>query len=112
MKWEAHRSEGGEATRPRHWRPMTTTLALDCPVQLSGRAPLHPGRPRGEHQRLLLLALVDADPGIHVLRAAHLLDISWNTCEYHSRRLAGEGRIIIRKVQGRLCLFGGREGAS
>jgi predicted transcriptional regulator len=78
---------------------------------LSGRPPLHPGRPRGERQRLLLLALVQANPGIHILRAAHLLGLNWNTCHYHAQRLAGEERITLCKVGSHVCLFDRREGA-
>ena len=79
---------------------------------LPGRPPLHPGRPRGEHQRLLLLALVKANPGIHVLRAAHLLGMNWNTCHYHAQRLAGEERIALHKVGSHVCLFDRRDGAA
>lgn len=79
---------------------------------LPGRPPLHPGRPRGERQRLLLLALVKANPGIHVLRAAHLLGLNWNTCHYHAERLAGEDRITLCKVGSHVCLFDRRDGAA
>lgn len=75
------------------------------------RAPLHPGRPTGERQRELLLGLVSSNPGLHVLRAAYLLGLNWNTCLHHVRRLEGERRIVVRKVGGRLCLFDRREGA-
>jgi DNA-binding transcriptional ArsR family regulator len=77
---------------------------------LPGRAPLQPGRAWGERQRALLRALVDADPGIHVLRAAHVLGMNWNTCYHHVRRMAGEGTIVVAKVRGRLCLFDRKEG--
>jgi len=76
------------------------------------RMPLHPGRPRGERQRLLLLALVRANPGIHILRAAHLLGLNWNTCHYHAQRLAGEEKIAMRKVGSHICLFDWREGTA
>ncbi|MHB1261771.1 MAG: winged helix-turn-helix transcriptional regulator [Thermoplasmatota archaeon] len=78
---------------------------------MPGRPPLHPGRPRGERQRLLLLALIQANPGIHILRAAHLLGLNWNTCHYHAQRLAGEERITICKVGSHVCLFDRRDGA-
>jgi predicted transcriptional regulator len=58
-----------------------------------------------------LLALVQANPGIHVLRAAHLLGLNWNTCHYHAQRLAGEEKITICKVGSHICLFDRREGA-
>src|SRR5687768_17206928 len=77
---------------------------------LPGRPPLQPGRAWGERQRALLRALVDADPGIHVLRAAHVLGMNWNTCYHHVRRMAGEGSIVVTKVRGRLCLFDRKEG--
>ncbi|MEA3143435.1 MAG: hypothetical protein QOG31_759 [Thermoplasmata archaeon] len=75
------------------------------------RAPSHPGRPSGERQRALLLSLVSANPGLHVLRAAYLLGLNWNTCLHHARRLEGERRIVLRKVAGKLCLFDRSEGA-
>jgi predicted transcriptional regulator len=78
--------------------------------RLQGRPPLQPGRAWGERQRALLRALVDADPGIHVLRAAHVLGMNWNTCYHHVRRMAGEGTIVVAKVRGRLCLFDRKEG--
>ena len=77
---------------------------------LAGRPPLQPGRAWGERQRSLLRALVDADPGIHVLRAAHVLGMNWNTCYHHVRRMAGEGSIVVAKVRGKLCLFSRKEG--
>jgi predicted transcriptional regulator len=77
---------------------------------LAGRPPLQPGRAWGERQRALLRALVDADPGIHVLRAAHVLGMNWNTCYHHVRRMAGEGTLVIAKVRGRLCLFDRKDG--
>lgn len=90
---------------------MTSEPALAA-TPLTGRAPLHPGRPRGERQRLLLLALVQANPGIHILRAAHLLGLNWNTCHYHAQRLAGEEKIAMRKVGSHICLFDWRDGAA
>jgi predicted transcriptional regulator len=78
--------------------------------RLQGRPPLQPGRAWGERQRAMLRALVDADPGIHVLRAAHVLGMNWNTCYHHVRRMAGEGTIVVAKVRGRLCLFDRKEG--
>ncbi|MCA1810735.1 MAG: winged helix-turn-helix transcriptional regulator [Halobacteriales archaeon] len=74
--------------------------------------PLHPGRRSGERSRGLLLALITANPGLHVLRAAHLLGLNWHTCLHHVRRLEGERRITVRKLDGRLCLFDRREGAA
>lgn len=76
-----------------------------------GRPPLQPGRAWGDHQRSLLQALVDGDPGIHILRAAHVLGMNWNTCYHHVRRMAAEGTIVVAKVRGRLCLFDRRGGA-
>ncbi|MEA3203947.1 MAG: hypothetical protein QOI63_1627 [Thermoplasmata archaeon] len=90
---------------------MTPNLSLpelETPV----RAPSHPGRPSGERQRALLLGLVAANPGLHVLRAAYLLGLNWNTCLHHARRLEGERRIVLRKVAGKLCLFDRRDGAA
>lgn len=83
---------------------------MDRFTSLAGRPPLQPGRAWGERQRALLKALVDADPGIHVLRAAHVLGMNWNTCYHHVRRMAGEGTIAVAKVRGRLCLFDRKEG--
>lgn len=74
--------------------------------------PLHPGRRSGDRTRGLLLALITANPGLHVLRAAHLLGLNWNTCLHHVRRLEGERRVTVRKLDGRLCLFDRREGAA
>lgn len=58
------------------------------------------------------MALIAANPGLHVLRASHLLGLNWNTCLHHVRRLEGERRITVRKLDGRLCLFDRREGAA
>lgn len=90
---------------------MTGHLADRMTPDPTGRPALHPGRAKGDHQRLLLMALVEADPGIHIMRVTHLLALNWNTCYHHARRLAIEGRIVMRKVQGRLCLFDPRAGA-
>lgn len=81
------------------------------PLVLPGTAPLNPGRPHGDRQRSLLLALVDADPGIHIQRAAHVLGMNWNTCYHHVRRMAGEGLLLMAKVRGRLCLFDPKDGS-
>lgn len=84
---------------------MTTDLLTRPVKSITGRPPLQPGSAWGDRQRALLLALVDADPGIHILRAAHILGVNWNTCLHHVRRMAGEGTIVVAKVRGRLCLF-------
>ncbi|HEX2065183.1 MAG TPA: winged helix-turn-helix transcriptional regulator [Candidatus Thermoplasmatota archaeon] len=89
---------------------MSSLLALP-EAETPTRAPSHPGRPSGERQRAFLLGLVAANPGLHVLRAANLLGLNWNTCLHHARRLEGERRIVLRKVAGRLCLFDRRDGA-
>lgn len=81
------------------------------PTLVAGTPPLKPGRPRGERQRALLLELVDADPGIHIQRAAHVLGMNWNTCYHHVRRMAGEGTLLMAKVRGRLCLFDPKDGS-
>lgn len=80
------------------------------PIVLPGTVPLNPGRPHGDRQRSLLLALVEADPGIHIQRAAHVLGMNWNTCYHHVRRMAGEGTLLMAKVRGRLCLFNPQDG--
>lgn len=90
---------------------MTEPLADRMTPDPTGRPALHPGRAKGDHQRLLLMALVEADPGIHIMRVTHLLALNWNTCYHHARRLSIEGRLVMRKVQGRLCLFDPRAGA-
>lgn len=90
---------------------MTSTTDPHHPALAPGRPPLQAGRASGERQRALLLALVDADPGIHVLRAAHVLGMNWNTCYHHVRRMAAEGTIVVSKVRGKLCLFDRKEGA-
>lgn len=82
------------------------------PRPLPGRSSLHRGQPRGERQRMLLLALVRANPGIHVLRAAYLLGLNWNTCHYHAQRLAREERVALHRVGSRICLFDRRDGAA
>lgn len=84
---------------------MQNNLLTRPAKSITGRPPLQPGSAWGDRQRTLLLALVDADPGIHVLRAAHILGVNWNTCLHHVRRMAGEGTIVVAKVRGRLCLF-------
>ena len=78
---------------------------------LAAKAPLQAGRAWGDRQRALLMALVAADPGIHVLRAAHLLGLNWNTCYHHARRLAGDGTLMMAKVRGKLCLFDRKDGS-
>lgn len=72
----------------------------------------HPTRPGGDHHRELLAALVETSPGVHVLRAASLLGLNWNSCLYHARRLERDGRLVLRKVGGRVCLFDVRRGAA
>lgn len=84
---------------------------LSQPDAQPASRPLHPGRRAGERQRDLLVGLVAANPGLHLLRAASLLGLNWNTCLHHARRLEGERRIVVRKLNGRLCLFDRREGA-
>lgn len=89
---------------------MTTPVAsLELPAT---SRPLHPGRPQGDRQRQLLLGLVASNPGVHVLRAAYVLGLNWNTCLHHVRRLEGEGRIVLRRVQGRICIFDRSAGAA
>jgi len=83
--------------------PTTSTVA---------RAPVHEGRPKGERQRQLLMALVAANPGVHILRAASLLGLNWNTCLHHVRRLEGSGQVTVRKVSGRVCLFDRSSGSA
>jgi predicted transcriptional regulator len=75
------------------------------------RPPLNSGSAWGDRQRALLLELAVADPGIHVLRAAHLLGMNWNTCYHHVRRMAGDGLLAVVKVRGKLCLFDPKGGA-
>lgn len=91
--------------------PPSSPTPSKRPIVLPGTAPLKPGRPRGDRQRSLLLALVDADPGIHIQRAAHVLGMNWNTCYHHVRRMAGEGVLLMAKVRGRLCLFDPKDGS-
>lgn len=81
------------------------------PSPLAAAMPLQAGRAWGDRQRALLMALVAADPGIHVLRAAHLLGLNWNTCYHHARRLAGDGVLLMAKVRGKLCLFDRKDGS-
>jgi predicted ArsR family transcriptional regulator len=78
----------------------------------AARPPVHEGRPNGDRQRKLLMALVASNPGVHILRAAALLGLNWNTCLHHVRRLEGAGLVTVRKVNGRVCLFDRRAGAS
>lgn len=80
-------------------------------IPIAAKPPLQPGQAWGDRQRALLVALVDADPGIHVLRAAHLLGMNWNTCYHHARRLAGDGVLLMAKVRGKLCLFDRKDGS-
>lgn len=91
--------------------PSTPPDAVKRPTVVPGTRPLKPGRPRGERKRSLLLALVHADPGIHIQRAAHVLGMNWNTCYHHVRRLAGEGTLLMAKVRGKLCLFDPEDGS-
>lgn len=91
--------------------PLSSPTPSKRPIVLAGTAPLKPGRPAGDRQRSLLLALVDADPGIHIQRAAHVLGMNWNTCYHHVRRMAGEGTLLMAKVRGKLCLFDPKDGS-
>lgn len=90
-------------------------MTLDIPATanplLSARSPLKAGSAWGDRQRALLLELAKADPGIHVLRAARVLGMNWNTCYHHIRRMAGEGTLAVVKVRGKLCLFDPKGGA-
>ncbi len=49
--------------------------------------------------------MVAADPGVHVRRLAPLVNLSWNCCNSHLRILEREGRVVSRKVDGKLCWF-------
>ena len=90
---------------------MTPSATPDQTTTAAGRPPHPSGRAWGDRQRSMLLALVDADPGIHVMRAAHVLGMNWNTCYHHARRLALDGQVVVSKVGGKLCLFDRRHGA-
>lgn len=85
-------------------------LAVPDP-EPSKRVSCYPGRPTGDRHRAHLLSLVAANPGLHIMRAACLLGLNWNTCLHHARRLEREGVVVLRKVSGKLCLFDRREGS-
>ena len=85
---------------------------IPAETQSVPRPPVHEGRPKGDRQRQLLLALVASNPGVHVLRAAALLGLNWNTCLHHVRRLEGAGLVTVRKVSGRVCLFDRKSGSA
>ncbi|MHB8633656.1 MAG: winged helix-turn-helix transcriptional regulator [Thermoplasmatota archaeon] len=91
--------------------PMSPLATDPYLTPVPARRPQHRSRPRGERQRQLLLGLIASSPGVHVLRAASVLGLNWNTCHHHVRRLEAEGRIVVRKVAGLVCLFDRREGA-
>jgi len=96
-----------------HVIPMSPSIVpFQGPAATAPRAPVHDGRPNGERQRALLVALVAANPGVHILRASNLLGLNWNTCLHHVRRLEGMGQLTVRKVNGRVCLFDRRGGAA
>ncbi len=56
-------------------------------------------------------ALVRADPGIHIRRIAFLTGLSWNTIQYHLRRMEAKGSVASRKVEGNVCYFDRSSGA-
>jgi len=93
---------------------MTPSLLPTETVQPAkiAKPPVHEGRPKGDRQRQLIAALVAANPGVHILRAAALLGLNWNTCLHHVRRLEGAGVLTVRKVNGRVCLFDRKAGAA
>ncbi len=55
--------------------------------------------------RARIHALVRADPGIHIRRIAALSGLSWNTVQYHLRRMEGAGLVASQKVEGNVCYF-------
>lgn len=61
--------------------------------------------------RARIQALVRADPGIHIRRIAALSGLSWNTVQYHLRRMEADGTVASRKVQGNVCYFDRSSGA-
>lgn len=61
--------------------------------------------------RARIQALVRADPGIHIRRIAFLSGLSWNTVQYHLRRMEAAGTVVSRKVQGNVCYFDRSAGA-
>ncbi|HET6399528.1 MAG TPA: winged helix-turn-helix transcriptional regulator [Candidatus Thermoplasmatota archaeon] len=88
---------------------------MDSDIILTPRATSrnhHEGRPTGDRHRRLLIGLVGANPGIHVRRAALMLGLNWNACWHHARRLEREGHLVVRRNQGRLCLFERKSGAT
>lgn len=101
----------GDATPACLVTPMSPSM-IPAEPSTSVRAPVHEGRPKGDRQRQLLLALVTANPGVHILRASSLLGLNWNTCLHHVRRLEGTGDLTVRKVNGKVCLFDRRAGSA
>lgn len=61
--------------------------------------------------RARIQAIVRADPGIHIRRIAALSGLSWNTIQYHLRRMETAGTVVSRKVQGNVCYFDREAGA-
>ncbi len=56
-------------------------------------------------------ALIRADPGIHIRRVAFLTGLSWNTIQYHLRRMEARGMVVSEKVEGNVCFFDRAAGA-
>ncbi len=75
-----------------------------------GRTPARPpGRAPCVRQRIL--AVVRADPGVHVRRVSLLTGMSWNACQHHLRSLEAEGTLVHRKVGARVCWYDASGGA-
>lgn len=55
--------------------------------------------------RILIEALANAQPGIHVRRIAAITGLSWNTCRHHVGRLTRSGALTTLTYRGRTCVF-------
>lgn len=61
------------------------------------------------HDRFL--AVIKANPGIHIRQISMLTGLCWNTVEHHLRTMARLGRVTELKIDGKVCWFDRTAGA-
>lgn len=61
------------------------------------------------HDRFL--AMIEANPGIHIRQLSLLTGLSWNTCQHHLRTMQRNGLVTDRKIEGKVCWYDCTHGA-
>lgn len=106
---DALTAAGGEATLRAGDAALLAALAIAGAGLLALAIPLYRRIARaqvaGHDVRGRIVALVQAEPGLHESEAARRLGISHTLAQYHVRMLAEFGLVEVRKFGGRKCLF-------